>query len=316
MRAAVIHRFGGPETFTTVMLPVPEVAPDQVLIQVESAGVGKWDVFEREGMLAQMYGGTPQFPYVLGSEGAGRIVTLGEKVRHLYVGDLVYGLVGARNPKSGFYAEYTAVNSDQVWAVPEKLTTQKAGALPIDGGTALRGLRDTLALKRGETLMIFGASGGMGHLALQLGKRMGARVFAVASGTDGVALTKRLGADAVVEGHAGDVEASAREFAPNGIDAALITAGGKTAEKALTSMRDGGRVAYPYGVRPEPVGRSGLQVQNFGANFNRETLDKLNELIDLDPFDVHIHATFRIEKVDEAHLALGSHYLGRLALQL
>jgi NADPH:quinone reductase-like Zn-dependent oxidoreductase len=164
--------------------------------------------------------------------------------------------------------------------------------------------------------MIFGASGGMGHLALQLGKRMGARVLAVASGADGVALAKRLGADAVVEGHSGDVEASAREFAPDGIDAALITAGGKAVERALTSMRDGGRVAYPYGVRPEPIGRSRLQVQNFSANFDRETMVKLNELIDLDPFEVHIDRTFHLEKVDEAHLALGSHYLGRLALQL
>ena len=111
-------------------------------------------------------GGTPHFPYVLGSEGAGRIVAIGEKVRRFYEGDYVYGFVDARNPKGGFYAEYTAVNEDQVWPVPVKLTTERAGALPIDGGTALRGLRDVLALKRGETLMVFGASGGMGHLAL------------------------------------------------------------------------------------------------------------------------------------------------------
>ena len=86
-------------------LDVPQVAPDQVLIQVESAGVGKWDTFERDGTFAKMYGGTPHFPNVLGSEGAGRIVEIGEKVRRFYVGDLVYGYVGARSPKAGFYAE-------------------------------------------------------------------------------------------------------------------------------------------------------------------------------------------------------------------
>ena len=83
--------------------------------------------------------------------------------------------------------------------------------------TALRGLDDTLALKPAESVMIFGASGGIGHLAVQLAKRMGARVFAVASGSDGVALVKRLGADAVVDGHKEDIVAAARQFAPDGL---------------------------------------------------------------------------------------------------
>ena len=100
--------------------------------------------------------------------------------------------------------------------------------------------------------MIFGASGGIGHLAVQLAKRMGARVFAVASGSDGVALVKRLSADAVVDGHKDDIAAAARQFAPDGLDAALITAGGPAADNALTAMRAGGRVAYPNGVEPEP----------------------------------------------------------------
>ena len=129
--------------------------------------------------------------------------------------------------------------------------------MPVDAITALRGLDDTLGLKPGESLMIFGASGGIGHLAVQLAKRMGARVLAVASGDDGVALARRLGADAVVDGHKDDVAAAAREFAPDGLDAALLTAGGEAAEKALTALREGGRVAYPNGVEPEPQARSG-----------------------------------------------------------
>jgi NADPH:quinone reductase-like Zn-dependent oxidoreductase len=86
--------------------------------------------------------------------------------------------------------------------------------MPVDAMTALRGLDDTLALKPEESVMIFGASGGIGHLAVQLAKRMGARVFAVASGSDGVALVTRLGADAVVDGHKDDIVAAARQFAP------------------------------------------------------------------------------------------------------
>src|SRR5712691_1165194 len=93
MEAVVMDRFGGPETLTLRTLALPEIGPDQILVRVESAGVGKWDAFERAGMFAQAYGGEPQFPYVLGSEGAGRVVAVGEDVTRFHVGDPVYGLI-------------------------------------------------------------------------------------------------------------------------------------------------------------------------------------------------------------------------------
>jgi NADPH2:quinone reductase len=204
MQAAAIDRFGGIETITLRTLPVPEVGPDEVLIRVESAGVAVWDVFEREGGFAQMLGLEPKFPYVLGSDGAGTVAAVGEQVSRFKEGDRVYA-AALTNPKGGFYAEFTAVKADNVSHVPDKLTTEQAGVMPSDAMTALRGLDDMLDLKQGEALMIFGASGGIGHLAVQLAKRMGARVLAMASGDDGVALATRLGADAVVNGRKDDV---------------------------------------------------------------------------------------------------------------
>ena len=150
---------------------------------------------------------------------------MGDRVKGLKLWDRVYAF-SLVNPKGGFYADYAAVKALDVSRIPGKLTTQQAGAMPVDAMTALPGLDDTLALKPGESLMVFGAPGGIGHLAVQFAKRMGARVFAVASGGDGVALVKRLGADTVVDGHRDDTAAAARRFAPNGLDAALITAGG------------------------------------------------------------------------------------------
>ena len=206
------------------------------------------------------------------------------------------------NPKGGFYAEYAAVKAEEVSLIPGKLTTQQAGAMPVDAMTALRGLDDTLGLKPGESVMIFGASGGIGHLAVQLAKRMGARVFAVASGSDGVALAKRLSADAVIDGHKDDIVAAARQFAPDGLDAALITAGGPAADEALAAMRSGGRVAYPNGVEPEPKTPSGISAKAYDGMPDPQAIEKLNRLVEsegLPPFEVHVARSFPLDQAAE-----------------
>lgn len=314
MRAAAIDRFGGPETIALHTLPVPKVEPNEVLIRIESAGVAEWDPFEREGGFVKMLGMTPTFPYVLGTDGAGTVAAVGKQVTGFKEGDRVYG-ASLANPKGGFYAEYTSVKDEYVSRIPDKLAIEQAGVMLSDAVTGLRGLDDILRLKRGESVMIFGASGGVGHMAVQLAKRMGARVFAVASGDDGVALAKRLGADAVVDGHRDDVAAAARKFAPVGLDAALVTAGGEAADRALTAMRDGGRVAYPNGVEPEPKAPPGAKVAAYDGEPDREIIDKLNRLIEAGPFEVHIARTFPLEQAADAHRALDEHYLGKLALR-
>ncbi|MEO6435827.1 MAG: NADP-dependent oxidoreductase, partial [Tepidisphaeraceae bacterium] len=311
MRAAAIDRFGGIETIRMQTLPVPEVGPDEVLIRVESAGVAVWDVFEREGGFAKMFGVEPKFPYVLGTDGAGTVAAVGEKISRVKKGDRVYA-VALVNPKGGFYAEYAAVKADNVSLIPGKLTIEQASVMPSDAMTALRGLDEILGLKKAETLMIFGASGGVGHLAVQLAKRMGARVFAVASGDDGVALAKRLGADAVVNGRKDDVAAAARKFAPDGLDAALMTAGGEAADRALAAVRDGGRAAHPNGIMPEPKARSGVRMSTYDVEPNREAIEKLNRLIELPeagPFEVHVARTFALDQAADAQRALGQHFL-------
>jgi len=320
MKAIALDRFGGLETMKLQMVPVPEVGPNEVLIHVEWAGVGKWDTFEREGGFAREFGIEAKFPYVLGSDGAGTIAAVGDRVKELKPGDRVYAF-SFLNPKGGFYAEYAAVKADDVSRIPGELTTQQAGAMPVDAMTALRGLDDTLAVKSVESVMIFGASGGIGHLAVQLAKRMGARVFAVASGSDGVALVKRLSADTVVDGRKDDIAAAVRQFAPNGLDAALITAGGPAADAALTAMRAGGRVAYPNGVEPRPKPPFGIDTNSYDGMPDPQAIEKLNRLIESSgpsrtgPFEVHVARSFPLDQAAEAHRALDDHYLGKLVLQ-
>ncbi len=315
MRAIAIDRFGGAEVLALRTLPRPNIGPDEVLIRVAVAGVGEWDPFEREGGYATLLGLPARFPYVLGSEGAGTVVAIGEHVSRFREGDQVYAL-GFLNPKGGFYAEYAAVGADYVSFLPGKLTAEQAGVMGGVGITALRGLDDTLRLQHGESVLIFGASGGVGHMAVQLAKRMGARVLAVASGDDGVALVERLGADAAVDGRKEDVLAAARAFAPDGLDAALLTAGGDAAAKAMLALREGGRVAYPGGVQPEPQARATVQCSGYNGEPDLDIITRLNRLIESGPFDVHVARAFPLAQAAEAHLALGSHHIGKFALRV
>src|SRR5207245_10532477 len=112
--------------------------------------------------------------------------------------------------------------------IPNRLGLKEAGAIPTTGLTALQGI-EHLKLKKGESVIVHGASGGVGTVALQFAKLRGARVLAIASGRDGVALVRRLGADQAVDGRQEDIEAAVRKFAPDGLDAVLATPGGNPA---------------------------------------------------------------------------------------
>jgi NADPH:quinone reductase-like Zn-dependent oxidoreductase len=313
MRAVAIDEFGGIEKMKPRDLPVPEVANDEILVRVDTAGVGVWDPFEREGGFAKEFGMQVSFPHVLGSDGAGTVEEVGDEVQNLKRGDRVYG-INFLNPKGGFYAEYTVIKANNAAMIPPALSTRDAGVLAVDGITALNGLDNTLQLKSGESVLVLGASGGVGHLAVQLAKCMKAGVLAVASGRDGVEFVKRLGADKVIDGHREDILNAAREFAPKGLDAALLLVGGKAAEQAIAALREGGRAAYPNGVEDVPQTRGGVKVMSYNGEPDPQTFAKLNELIDGGPFEVHIARTFRLENAAEAQQALNDHYLGKLAL--
>jgi len=313
MKDVAIDRFGGIETLKTRQLRIPDVGADEVRVRVEAAGVGVWDPFEREGGFAKEFNLKPRFPLVLGSDGAGTVDAVGDNVQHFKKGDRVYG-IAFLNPKGGFYSQYAVVKEDSVSRIPGKLSMPQAAAMAVDGITALAGLDKALGLKTGESVLILGASGGIGHLAVQFAKRMGARVLAVASGDDGVAFVRGLGADKVVDGKKDDIAAAARQLAPQGLDAVLLTAGGESAEIALSTLRKGGRAAYPNGVQPIPKERAEIKIQSYDGEYAPPPFEKLNSLIEAGPFEVHIARTFNLDQAADAQRALEDHYIGKLAL--
>jgi NADPH:quinone reductase len=309
MKAAAIDRFGGPEVIHTRSLPVPKPGPYEVLIRLGTAGIGVWDPYFREGEIPMR---DSRFPCVIGNDGAGTVVAAGDRVTRFRVGERVY----AYSMDGGFYAEYVAVNEDSVAPIPPGVNPDEAGALGADGVTALRGLEDELRLATDETLMIFGASGGIGHIAVQLAKRIGAKVLAIASGSDGVDLVRRLGADDAADGHRDDVAAAARAFAPGGLDAALVLTHGKGLPQALRAVRLGGRVAYPNGVEPEPSVPGGIESHAYDGTSDLDVLNRLNRLIGSKRFHVELGRVYRLEEAETAHREIGRHHLGKLAFRV
>src|SRR5581483_4845001 len=144
----------------------------------------------------------------------------------------------------------------------------------------------------------------------------GVRVFAVASGPDGVRLVKRLGADGAIDGRRENIHESARAFAPDGFDAALVLAGGAEVDRALKSVRKGGCIAHPNGVEPAPTGPKGVKVKAYDGVPRPDTFERLNRLIGRQPFHVEISKTYKLSQAPMAHRDVERHHLGKLALQI
>lgn len=313
MCAAVIERFGSIDELSIKEIPVPQIDANEVLINVKHAGIGQWDTFEREGGYDKMLGLKSKFPYVLGSEGSGVIVSTGKNVTHFHAGDKVYA-TGFLNPKGGFYAEYVAINQEYVSFIPKTYTSEQAAVFSGVGLTALRGLIDILNIKAGETIIISGASGGVGHIAVQIAEKLGAEVFAIASGDDGVKFVQQLGIKYVVNGRSIDMMAGLRSFGIETFDKALLTTGGKLNEKVISILKVNGRAAYPFGIDPEPVSQEDITIEGYNGDPDEDILQRLNEIADsLSP---HADKVFTLDQVSDAHRMLMKHYLGKLCLKV
>lgn len=312
MFAAAIDRFGGPAVITGHALPVPPLNADEVMIAVDTASVGPWDADVREGLYAPR---KPHFPLVLGYDGSGIVAAVGSRVRRLKVGDEVYSYNWG-NPTGGFYAEYIAVPADKVASMPKRLDLRHAGAIPITGLTALQGVDDALNLKKGETIIIHGASGGVGTLAVQFAKLRGARVFATASGQGGVELVREMGAHVVIDGKRIDIDDQARRFAPDGVDAILALAGGDALEKCLNVLRPGGRLAHPNGIEPAPKKRRGMELIRYDGISGVREFERLNAAVQAAKLRVPIAECYSLVHACKAHERLEGQVVGKIILSI
>ena len=284
-----------------------------MLIAIDTAGIGSWDASIRDGSWRQP--GRPRFPLVPGVDGAGIVVAKGARVRRVQLGDRVYGYEFG-NRHGGFYAEFVAVHAGHVGRVPKGLDLRDAGAVATTGLTALQGI-DALELRPAHTVLIFGASGAVGTMAVQFAVQRGAHVIATASGAAPTRLVRKLGAHRVIDARRADSIDQLRKFAPNGLDGVLALAGGDELERCLDFMRHKGRVAYPNGIEPVPKERPTFRVRAFDAVANPREFNKLNRHLGSGRIRVPIAASYPLGKAAQAHRRLErEHVLGRMILRV
>ncbi len=308
MRAAAIDKGQDAESLSIHELPVPKPGDGQVLIAVKTAGVGVWQAKYRPSDSQDTH-----FPVILGSDGAGVIAAVGPGVHGFKVGDEVYG------SNAAFYAEYVAVGAEKIAHVPKGINSTEAGVLAIGGLSALQGLDDVLGVKAGEKVIIHGAAGSVGTLAVQFARLRGAKVLATVSDDAGAALVKRLGADVVINGRTTDITAAARSFAPDGVDAVLGLAGGESLEHCIDALRhdNRGRVAYLYGMEPLPRPRYGIRMSLYSYIAGPDEFQRLNKAVEAARLQVPIAAEYPLADAGRAHKRLAEgHLLGKIAIRV
>lgn len=233
MRTLLCKAHGLPETLRVEDIPSPVPGPGQVLVAIKAAGVNFPDAL----IIQNKYQLQPPLPFAPGAEFAGIIRAVGSGVTRFNAGDAVCGVTGF-----GAFAEEIVVDANKLFALPAGVAFDVAGAFILAYGTSHHALKDRAALKPGETLVILGASGGVGLAAVEIGKALGAHVIACASSAEKLAVCSAHGADATINYSTEDLKDRIRELTGGkGADVVLDPVGGAYAEPALRSMAWRGR---------------------------------------------------------------------------
>jgi NADPH:quinone reductase-like Zn-dependent oxidoreductase len=286
---------------------VPRLTRGHAIIALDYASVGSWDVKIRSGAWGPIKHGT-----ILGADGSGTVVAVSSDVKRLRVGERVYAYsYGQRN---GFYAEYVSAPADRVERVPKQLDQKVAGAMPCVALTAHSGLR-VLRTKRGKTLLVFGASGGVGSLAVWLGARaMGATIIATGR-PDAHAYLRKLGAEHAIDPHSPRRESALERIAPKRLDAMLATANGKDLPALVSHLRPRAPIGYPNGVEPE-IDIDGHPSRPFDGTMARRNFQLLNKAIGGRTMPLRVEV-FPLERVVDAHRRFEEgHVVGKIVLRI
>ncbi|MBY8863208.1 NADP-dependent oxidoreductase [Nocardia sp. CA2R105] len=306
MRVITQQEIGGPEVLTIVDAPAPRPLPTEVLVRVEAIGLNPLEARLRAGEFPLI--GKP--PFVLGWDISG-VVEQAQTWR-FRPGDEVFGM--PLFPRAaGAYAELVAAPALHLTRKPASLSHVEAAALPVVGLTAWQGLVDLGGVRAGDRVLVHGGGGGVGHVAIQIAKSLGAHVIATASGSKRE-FVEGLGADEVIDYRTVDFTEAVRD-----IDVVLDTLGGDTVERSLAVLRPGGHlvtaVAEEDSELAEKFEAAGMRFSGIAVDPDPVALQRLVELVEQGRLRVHVQETFPFERVADAHRLLdGGHLQGKLVL--
>jgi NADPH:quinone reductase-like Zn-dependent oxidoreductase len=306
MKAIRIHEYGGRETLCYEDAPVPEPKAGELLVRVKAAAVNPVDVHVREGRMRELLG--HELPLVLGWDASGVIEAVGEGVSKFEVGDAVFAR--PRTARQGTYAEYAVIHEGEAAFKPQTLDHIRAAAVPLAALTAWQALFQAGKLSEGQTVLIHGAAGGVGHFAVQFAKSAGARVLATASARN-QEFVSRLGADEVI-----DYGAARFEEAADGVDVVLDAVGGETQERSFEVLRERGRL---ISIVSEPsrdlAAANNVRAQLLVARPDGELLARICKMLDRGEVSPTVKVVLPLAEAQRAHELIESgHTRGKIVL--
>ena len=250
MKAIYIERYGNIDGVQIGELPKPTLQPDDVLIHIHAASINPLDLRVLEGEFKAIL--PVKFPFILGNDLAGVVVEVGDRIKKFKIGDEVY----AKTDQTGAFAEYAVVKASALSLKPKNLSMQQAASLPLVALTSWQALVEIAKVQTGQKVLIHAGSGGVGTIAIQLAKHLGAVVATTTSGKN-ADWVKALGADIIVDYKTTDFEDVIQDY-----DVVFDTQGGKTLEKSLHVLKRGGRL----------ISISGPPDSNFAKTINANWL--------------------------------------------
>lgn len=294
MKAAQLTQYGGKEAIAMNDIPQPEVTDDTVLVQVKGAGVNPIDWKVQLGYMKDFI--PLELPVTMGGDLAGVVVKVGANVTNFKEGDEVYGQGSVLGKATGSFAEYVRTSPTSIALKPKALNFDEAGAAPLTGVSAVQAIYDHIGLASGQKILIHGGAGGIGSVAIQIAKHIGAHVATTVSENDKEFVTQ-LGADEVIDYKNQQFEEILKDY-----DAVYDTVGGETNKRSYQVLKKDGILVSMVEMQPDEAlsEQYGVKYIYQSTRVTPERLAKLTELLDGGVLGVHIEKTFPLDEAGEA----------------
>lgn len=306
MKAAIIKDYGRQVEISEV--PIPELTEDSVMIEVHAASINPIDNIVKAGYMKDFI--KISFPYIMGYDVSGVVTEVGAKVSKFKIGDEVYSRPNQMD--SGSIAEYNVVKEDELALKPSKLTHEESASIPLAGLTAYQALTTKGNLQKGQKVLIHAGSGGVGTLAIQIAKHLGAEVAVTTSGSN-FELVKNLGADIVIDYKTQNFEEELSDY-----DLVLDAMGGDIMKNSFKILKKGGSVVSIKGQEPEGLAKKyDVHFETFFMWPSGDMLADLTKLVDEGVLETTIDRSYAFDEVQEAYDYLQTgHARGKVVIKI